>query len=156
MSGPKGGRRWLELSLHRPQESRSPVTNRECYDQLTSQGSRGGVEEVFGGRDLSSLRAAVAAYGRRLGLPAERVGDLLLIAHEMASNAIRHGGGRGRLRLSCERNVLRCAVDDWGRGFDTARGNGKQMPAPGASHGRGLWLIRQLADHVEIQSGPRG
>jgi anti-sigma regulatory factor (Ser/Thr protein kinase) len=105
---------------------------------------------------LALLRGEVAAHGDRLGLPTERLSDLLLVAHEMASNAIQHGGGHGRLHLWCQDGVVYCRVADSGPGFSTALRLGVRAPATGAQRGRGLWLIRQLSDEVDIQTGPGG
>lgn len=113
------------------------------------------LEQAFGGSTLVALRATVAAHGDRLGAAGPKLDDLLLIAHELATNAIQHGGGRGVLRLWRDGKVAYCSVRDWGGGFN-AGDAGRQAPAPGAARGRGLWLVRQLADQVAISTGETG
>jgi anti-sigma regulatory factor (Ser/Thr protein kinase) len=116
-----------------------------------------GLDQTFDGTSLVALRAAVSAHGDRLGVTGERLLDLLLVAHELASNAILHGGGRGRLRLWVEKGSVFCLVEDWGQGFaERAAHVGQRSPSVGAANGRGLWLIRQLADDVDVVTGERG
>src|SRR2546430_17013587 len=57
------------------------------------------LEQEFDDGSLYALRAAVAAHASRAGLSEGRTGDLVLVVHELAANAIRHGAGHGRLRL---------------------------------------------------------
>lgn len=114
------------------------------------------LELAFGLENLISLRAAVAAHGDRFGLSSHRLADLLLVAHELASNAIRHGGGSGRLTMWCEGDAAYCRVSDSGGGFSGANEAGLETPIVGAPSGRGLWLVRQLADEVVITSDGNG
>lgn len=47
----------------------------------------------------STRRSAVSAHATHAGLAEGRVYDLVAAAHELAANAVQHGGGAGRLRL---------------------------------------------------------
>jgi anti-sigma regulatory factor (Ser/Thr protein kinase) len=76
----------------------------------------------------------------------------VLIAHELASNAVRHGGGSGRLRLWVAQGVLRCEVRDGGPGLTDPAQAGRSLPAPSLPGGRGLWIIRHLSDLQIITS----
>src|SRR5512142_1419620 len=91
-----------------PVGKRSPVAD---PNQLIEQPF---IEQPFEERDLPALRRTVAAHGDRAGLSRRRVSDLVLIVSELAGNAIRHGGGRGRLRLWRSRGALYCEVSDHG------------------------------------------
>lgn len=114
-----------------------------------------GLDQAFDRGSLVALRSAVSAHGDRLGVTGDRLSDLMLIAHELATNAIVHGGGRGRLELWAEEGSVYCRVRDWGAGFaERAASAGQLTPAVGASSGRGLWLVRQLADDVRVRSVP--
>jgi anti-sigma regulatory factor (Ser/Thr protein kinase) len=108
--------------------------------------------------DLSSLypmRAAVAAHAGRLNLSDRIMENLLIVAGEQATNAIRHGGGSGRLRLWRDHDVLYCQVSDDGDGIaDTTVG--LHAPHHDVQGGRGLWLMRQLADDIDITSSVAG
>src|SRR5216683_1269436 len=74
------------------------------------------LDQVFDGDSLYALRAAVAAHGLQAGLAEGRLGDLVLAVHELAANAVRHGGGRGRLQIWDTGGMLRCEVTDDGAG----------------------------------------
>ncbi|MEV1290396.1 ATP-binding protein [Micromonospora sp. NPDC049679] len=114
------------------------------------------LDQRFGRQDIYALRSAVAAHATRLGAGTTLAEDLVLIAHELASNVIRHGGGTGRLRLWQYDGVFYCEVSDAGSGFADPDGAGRQRPPQGAPGGRGLWIVRQLSDHVDLRSGPGG
>jgi anti-sigma regulatory factor (Ser/Thr protein kinase) len=113
------------------------------------------VELTFDIDGLHMLRATLAAHTSSIGTPAIQIEHLLIVASELATNAIRHGGGRGHLRLWHHDQVLYCQVRDEGPGFsDPAAGTSPPNPADG-NGGRGLWICRQLAD-VVIDAGPGG
>ena len=120
------------------------------------------LDQMFSGENLYALRRAVAAHGADLGLTGQRVSDLVLIAHELASNAVRHGGADpaspGRLRLWSLRDAdgVVCEVTDAGPGLADPDRAGITRVDVTAGNGRGLWIIRHIADRVEIASGPGG
>jgi anti-sigma regulatory factor (Ser/Thr protein kinase) len=114
------------------------------------------LEQPFDNDSLVALRSAVAAHADMLGLDEARVSDLVLVAHELASNAVRHGGGSGRLRLWASDGTLCCQVSDKGNGFDYPRPDEHRRPPLGATGGRGLWIAARLADVLELSTGPGG
>lgn len=120
--------------------------------------SRGPIalDQAFDRQGLVALRAAVAAHGAGVGVPPGRVDDLVVLAHELASNAVRHGGGRGRLQLWRVDGFACCEVSDDGPGLADPEGIGRQRAPLAASDGRGLWIVRQLADEVRVRTGPGG
>src|SRR5215468_3772471 len=69
---------------------------------------------------LYQLRASVAAHALQAGLPPRRADDLVIAAHELAANVVRHGSGRGRLRLWRHEQTLHCQVTD--EGWQDTRG----------------------------------
>ncbi|GAA0904522.1 hypothetical protein GCM10009557_80100 [Virgisporangium ochraceum] len=113
-----------------------------------------GLEQRFDSSSLVSLRSAVAAHGSALGLAAGRVNELVLVAHEMATNAVRHGGGSGRLRMWRVDGSLFCEVADDGDGFLFARPD--HRPDLSASGGRGLWIIACMVDEMRVDSDEAG
>jgi anti-sigma regulatory factor (Ser/Thr protein kinase) len=114
------------------------------------------LDQRFDSGGLFSLRAAVSAHASDLGLAADQVGDIVMIAHELASNVIRHGGTSGRLRLWRSNDSVLCQVSDTGPGLADPSAAGR-APAPlSALDGRGLWIVRQLSDRLDIDSGPDG
>jgi anti-sigma regulatory factor (Ser/Thr protein kinase) len=114
------------------------------------------LEQPFDAAGLIALRSALAAHAADLGLRGDRVDELILLAHELASNAILHGGGGGRLRLWTAGGDVYCEVSDDGPGLPAGVATGRDRPPLGATGGRGLWLVRLLADELDLRSGPTG
>ncbi|MDF2712442.1 MAG: ATP-binding protein, partial [Nonomuraea muscovyensis] len=48
---------------------------------------------------ITVLRRAVTTYAAGMGLTGRRLEDFVLAVNEITTNAVLHGGGRGRLRL---------------------------------------------------------
>lgn len=99
---------------------------------------------------LPMLRQDIARRAAAHGLPAERVRDLVLAASEIASNSIRHGGGRGTLRTWAEDGSLICEFSDAGVITDPLAG--RIRPTVSQPGGCGLWFVHQLCDLVELRS----
>jgi anti-sigma regulatory factor (Ser/Thr protein kinase) len=117
----------------------------------------------FDAGSLYALRAAVAAHTTRAGVPEPRSRDIVLAVHELAVNAIRHGAGHGRLLITRHGGALHCQVTDDGKPQAAPAGTGPQTQPTGSGdspwpsqRGHGLWLVRQIADHLSVQSGPVG
>src|SRR5437667_2299649 len=110
------------------------------------------LEQEFDDGSLYALRAAVAAHASRAGLSEGRTGDLVLVVHELAANAIRHGAGHGRLRLWTAAGAVRCEITDDG----PAQAADPDAARWRAEPGHGLWLARQVADQASVDSGPSG
>ncbi len=117
----------------------------------------------FDAGSLYALRAAVAAHATQAGVPEPRARDIVLAVHELAVNAIRHGAGHGRLLITEHDGALHCQVTDDGAPHAARAGAGPETqatPQEGAlwasEKGHGLWVARQVADHVSLQSGPGG
>lgn len=118
----------------------------------TSTRPRDAEGDDMGERDPSSSVLACDLDGtstRRLrqlvrqlleGRPAVTVEDAVLVADELAANAIRHGEAprRCRLRLLNQGRVLRIEVDDGGQGYP-------RVTTPHSDGGRGLLLVSRLA-----------
>jgi anti-sigma regulatory factor (Ser/Thr protein kinase) len=105
---------------------------------------------------LYTLRASIAAHASALGMSDSRVSLLLVVATELATNAIRHGGGTGRLRLWQEAGAIHCEVTDTGPGITEPEQSGTTFVPLNADVGRGLWIVRRLADRLEIANTTRG
>jgi anti-sigma regulatory factor (Ser/Thr protein kinase) len=111
-------------------------------------------ELPFGGGPLEAFRWVVARRGVEAGLGGSRLADLVLAVHELATNSLRHGGGRGTLRMWREPDALICEVADRGRIDDPLVG--RERPLAAQADGRGLWLVNQLCDLVQIRCFPSG
>jgi anti-sigma regulatory factor (Ser/Thr protein kinase) len=79
-----------------------------------------------------------------------RADDLALAVSEVAANSVRHGGGSGVLRIWQDGDTLVCEVRDHGHIDDPLVG--RALPEPMAEGQRGLWLVNQLCDLVQLRS----
>jgi anti-sigma regulatory factor (Ser/Thr protein kinase) len=124
------------------------------------------VDQEFDSGTLYALRAAVQAHAGQAGLSEDRADEVVLAVHELAANAIAHGAGHGHLRMWDLVGALSCEVVDSGpaaaRAASGPSGAGSPPGPPEAvdpwptADGHGLWLVRQVADHLDLRSGPRG
>jgi anti-sigma regulatory factor (Ser/Thr protein kinase) len=74
----------------------------------------------------------------------------MLIATELATNAIRHGAGTGRLRLWRSDQTVHLQVRDEGPGMAQPESAGRRPASLSSPGGRGLWKVRQISDRVDI------
>lgn len=114
------------------------------------------VDQPFDADGLYALRATLAAHASRHGTPEQQIEHLIIVASELAANAIRHGGGAGRLRLWHHDTTLYCQVTDQGPGI-TDPVVGTTPPDPTNPYGgRGIWITRHLTSELRIEPGPNG
>jgi anti-sigma regulatory factor (Ser/Thr protein kinase) len=107
--------------------------------------------------DFAGLRHAVAAELARASTDDDLVGDFLLAVDEMVSNAVRHGRPPVSLRLWTAADRIVCTIGDGGPGWDDPfAGYGPAHGDDLSRGGMGLWLARQLCDHVDISGGAGG
>jgi anti-sigma regulatory factor (Ser/Thr protein kinase) len=109
---------------------------------------------VFGPKDLDSLRKVVARQAWGAHLDAGRAAELVSAVNEVATNSVCHGGGSGTLRIWQERSAVFCEIRDTGR-FDKPLAD-RVRPSEDVASPRGLWLVNQLCDLVQIRSLPEG
>ena len=102
--------------------------------------------------DLAMVRAFAASQATRLGLPPDRVLDLVLAVGEIASNTFLHTDAGGTLAIWTAGNELVCQVRDSGHITDPLAG--RRRPAADEVGGHGLWLVHQVCDLVELRSAP--
>ena len=133
------------------------------------------LDQEFDSRTLYALRAAVQAHAGQVGLSEDRADEVVLAVHELAANAIAHGAGHGHFRmwdlvgaLSCEivdsgpaGAAAACSPSDAGGPPGPSDAGGRPGPSEPAdpwptADGHGLWLVRQVADHLDLRSGARG
>ena len=108
--------------------------------------------------------ASAESFAKMLGLAPERIEDLKTIVAEAAINAMQHGNkertdARVTVSMMLRNNTICVTVIDQGQGFseflpdpDIERIINEQEPAVGF----GTFLIRQLADQVEIDKTADG
>jgi anti-sigma regulatory factor (Ser/Thr protein kinase) len=103
--------------------------------------------------DFVDLRHAVARELGTVPAPRDAVEDFLLAVDEMTSNALRHGGPPVDLRLWVAADRIVCTISDHGPGWDDPfAGYGPAHGEDLSRGGMGLWLARQLCDHVDVSS----
>jgi anti-sigma regulatory factor (Ser/Thr protein kinase) len=113
-----------------------------------------GLRLEFDDGDLRRVREAVVAAARRCGVTGAGAGDLALAVHELAANSVLHGGGRGRLRVWREPGAVVCEVSDTGHVTDPL--TGRHAVGVDGDTGRGLWMVNQLCDLVQLRSSASG
>ncbi|HEX5852626.1 MAG TPA: sensor histidine kinase [Solirubrobacteraceae bacterium] len=111
-------------------------------------------ERTFAMQDLASIRHFVSAWAREERLGDEHRERLVLAVNELATNSIRHGGGAGKLLMWRESDILLCEVRDSGHIAEPL--TGRRRPTPEDLGGRGLWLVNQLCNLVQVRSSPSG
>jgi serine/threonine-protein kinase RsbW len=109
--------------------------------------------ESFTVDTVTELRHAVLAAAGSAGLSGAQADDFALAVHELVSNAVRHGGGSGRLELRLFADVLTCEVVDQGGHAD---GLPMRLPPTDQPGGRGLWLAHQLTGSLMLVRRPDG
>ena len=101
-----------------------------------------------------TIRRAAARIAVAAGIAPARINDLAVAVSEAVANSVRHGGGAGRVALWREDGRFLCEVQDAGRISDPLAG--RVMPPVDQDGGRGLWLMNQLCDLVQVRAVPGG
>ena len=78
----------------------------------------------------------------------------MLAVDELATNTLRYARGEGTLRTWRENGSLLVEVADGGHIADPLAG--RDLPSPDEIGGRGLYLVNQLCDLVQMRSSPEG
>jgi anti-sigma regulatory factor (Ser/Thr protein kinase) len=103
---------------------------------------------------LIELRRAIADDPVLGSLSAERRSDLVFAINEAASNAVRYGNATCMTRIWHDGDEVVTEVSSDSGIPDVMAG--RRRPAADALQGRGLWLINQLCDLVELRSSTAG
>ncbi|CCH88308.1 Two component signal transduction serine/threonine kinase [Modestobacter italicus] len=106
---------------------------------------------------FAAVRRTVAGHLTDVAAPADLAEDFLLAVDEMTSNAVRHGRPPASLRLWATPGTLLCTIADAGPGpADPFAGYGPAHGTDLSAGGMGLWLARQLCDHVALRRDAHG
>jgi anti-sigma regulatory factor (Ser/Thr protein kinase) len=103
---------------------------------------------------LLELRHAVAGDPALEALSVQRRSDLVFAVSEAAGNAVKHGDGTCTTRIWHDGDEVITEVSTPTGISDVMAGC--RRPAADALEGRGLWLINQLCDLVELRSDGSG
>jgi anti-sigma regulatory factor (Ser/Thr protein kinase) len=104
--------------------------------------------------DLAAIRAVVHRYAIQAGLSEARAIDLTLAVSEVAANTVKHAKSPGSLNIWYDAKEIVCQIHDEGVITDPLAG--RREPSLDAMGGHGLWIVNQVCDRVEIQSGENG
>lgn len=141
----------LTATLLRDEVTRDDV----CVLLLRWSGSDFAREVAGDLRGLSGMRRELAAWLRGHGLISSAVRDLVLATSEATANAAEHGsGGRASESVTVRAWLEQGSSDpDPGTVFVSVRDRGVWRPATSFDErGRGLVLMRALADDVSVES----
>ncbi|MEU2610407.1 ATP-binding protein [Micromonospora sp. NPDC007271] len=114
------------------------------------------IAEAFNQAQVTALRHSVASCAHAAGLRGQPLDDFVLAINELITNAVRHGGGQGRVRLWRQGGELVCEVADHGHGISAQQLSDRNRPAPDTAGGWGLWLARELSDSMVVDTGAAG
>ena len=99
------------------------------------------------------VRLQAEAIARRVSFTEEEVYDIITAVGEVCDNSIEHSQSEQGIDVeySISENEFRVEVRDYGTGFDPT-GKGELPPDMFSEDGRGIFLMRNLMDKVEIDS----
>ena len=103
---------------------------------------------------LLDLRRSIATDPVLGSLSTERRSDLVFAINEAASNAVKHGDRTCMTRIWLDGDEVVSEVSTHSEVADVMAG--RRRPAADALEGRGLWLINQVCDLVEMRSDTSG
>lgn len=106
--------------------------------------------------NLKVVETVVDTLSKKLGIPDEVYGKILISTVEAVNNAILHGNKGDSKKMvkvdfTADGNVLNVTVTDEGEGFEYSN-----LPDPTDPknienlHGRGVFLMRNLSDAIEF------
>ena len=101
--------------------------------------------------DLHDLCLAVRDEASVAGVRAGSLDELVLAVHQLAANALVHGNGHSSLRTWCDERSFVCEIESEGGELSETTA-GYAPYDPDGERGRGLWLVRQVCDLVEVRS----
>lgn len=108
----------------------------------------------YGASDIPATRRTVAQFARRTGLPEEKVEILELAASELATNSVCHGPGSGTVAMWATPSAAVVEFSDLGHLADPL--TGRRLPPVDQEGGRGVFLVNQLCDLVQVRSTEHG
>jgi len=104
--------------------------------------------------EIAQIRHDVKAIAATSGF-SDRADDVALALDELIANAQEHGSPPIDVEIWSDGRLI-LEVFDRGEGFDRPEIWKSHPPPPSGQRGRGLWIVRQLSDRVEITSRRRG
>jgi len=143
---------WRSGSLHRNAAYAPKEVLARCNQPL-SPNPEAATYLVQDKADLRPARSFAIDYAAGVGLSRDAMWDLQLVATELATNSLMHGGAC-RLALWRSDDHLVCEARDKGRLDDPLAG--RLNPGPSGPAGRGLFLVNAVSDLVRAHTTPTG
>ena len=103
---------------------------------------------------LAGARKCGERYGRLLGMSADQLADLLLVATELATNSLDHAGGACRMAFWYEAGYVVCEARDVGHWADPLAG--RRPPVTGGAGPYGLFVVNAIADLLRTHTTAGG
>lgn len=120
----------------------APQTHGSVKVVLETQPTNIAVARRFAGSELEG------------SVPPEVVADLKLITSELFTNACEHGGGtHATVRIDRSPHRVCVTVTSEGPAPDVSPVESWEVPSGQSANGRGLGVVRKLAERVEISHG---
>jgi anti-sigma regulatory factor (Ser/Thr protein kinase) len=104
--------------------------------------------------DLAGARRCGDRYGRLLGMSADRLADLMVVATELATNSLEHAESACRLAFWYEAGHIICEARDAGQWRDPLAG--RRPPSVGGLGPHGLFVVNAIADLLRTHTAPGG
>jgi anti-sigma regulatory factor (Ser/Thr protein kinase) len=127
-------------------------TYRRVQPRTVPHGAVPLLECKFDQGSLAALRGELARCGAANGLTDPELPNVVLAVNEITTNAVRYAGGHGQLQLWRLEDSLFCRVADDGTGIPRRHLDQSHRPRPGYIGGHGLWLARQIADSIAVET----
>jgi serine/threonine-protein kinase RsbW len=112
--------------------------------------------------DLSQITEVehfIIRFSEENGIPEGVYGNMLIAISEAVTNGILHGNQNDiikhvKLVFSYTNTKIICTITDMGTGFDLRLTQFEPDPSELLikPHGRGIFLMRQLSDHIEFKN----
>jgi anti-sigma regulatory factor (Ser/Thr protein kinase) len=144
---------WLDGSRRHCPEYAVDAALNQCNQPLATNAAAVTHTVVRAG-DLAGARRCGERYSRLLGMSAERVADLLLVATELATNSLDHAGGACRMAFWYENGYVVCEARDMGYWADPLAG--RRPPVAGGPGPYGLFVVNAIADLLRTHSTAAG
>ncbi|BCY05434.1 STAS domain-containing protein [Actinoplanes sp. L3-i22] len=149
------------LGLRPPDDARLSRTGGPAPPEFATSGGRAAplaevLDEAFGGDNMGHIRRQLSGYADGLAMSGQERYNLLLAATEIMTNAVRYGGGSGHITAAGRGNLLFLSISDSGRGIPRRYRGERPRPRPGHIGLYGLWLVGQICQRVDIDTGPGG
>jgi anti-sigma regulatory factor (Ser/Thr protein kinase) len=138
----------------RPSPGYAPAGHVAAFAEPLPKPRDGVLTGRFGAGDVPRTRRTVAQWARSCGLSEEQAEALSLAASELATNSLDHGGGEGRVAMWTEPGAAVVEFSDAGRLQDPLAG--RLIPPLEQERGRGLYLVNQLCDLVQVRTSAEG